>query len=185
LLITSGWVPGAAPGEMATLHVYSADPSGIGSTLLSESTSARNAVQLAPTHPGGWKANWVDCLLMSGLTVQSGRPLPVAATGVLSGSKAMSACTPATCAPAVVRKTVNVSSSPGAPAFDPTLTIGSAIPAQDLRTRRRTLAPVGRGCDELVDGDAAIPEGVKQSRRHSGAFCQRRRGMRDEHCGSQ
>ena len=79
---TRGCWPVAAFAAMATVHVYSTEPSGIASTLSIASTSARNPVHAVPLQPFGRKAKDVAPLPMSGFTEQSGLPLSFDATGL-------------------------------------------------------------------------------------------------------
>src|SRR5262245_30900159 len=89
LLLLSGESSLGAPAATSTWHVYmttgqagtrhsSVDSPQIGQTLSRARTSARTAVHASPEQPGGWNANDVPPLLMSGFTSQSGRPLTFA-----------------------------------------------------------------------------------------------------------
>src|SRR5262245_12232026 len=127
----SGLSPAVAPVAMAIVHVYKvtgqvgrfgqsvfSSRAQIGHTLSSASTKARTPVQLVPTvQPGGWKANDVPPLLMSGFTEHIGLPFDPAATAA-SATKVMSFCVPAM-ASSVSRLTSTGTKSPGAPLASP------------------------------------------------------------------
>jgi hypothetical protein len=133
----SGYVPSAAFSAMAIVQVYITTGQGstpghsvvdapqIGQTLSSARISALTLVQLVPTvHPGGWKANELPFLSMSGLAEHIGLPFDPAAMAACGG-KVITFCVPATTR-SVSKLTSTGTKLPAAPIAVPIVMVASA-----------------------------------------------------------